>query len=211
METSEQIVAAEEEEHPVKAKLRTSILPWLESAKLLHKQWFYRLHVIFGYATDITIGLGAVGISLPLAQALTQPSNNTGGTNVSVFTSLPQNSTWLYYITAGFVVVWVLLRVVFTREDGQKKAVLAISCSQTMKQIETALYRVLAQPNPMDVLNKIILEELGPTIDRNSQEKSWPWHGPAPNIDIVVEQQLKLFCDKFSSGWSAADSTGLRR
>src|SRR5215831_18459356 len=53
-------------EHPVQRKLRDQILPWLESGKLLHKQWFYRLYVLFGYATDVTIALGAFGISLPL-------------------------------------------------------------------------------------------------------------------------------------------------
>ncbi len=57
--------------HPVANKLRQQVLPYTESAKLLNRQWFYRAHQLFGYATDITVALAAIGIGLPLLTALT--------------------------------------------------------------------------------------------------------------------------------------------
>lgn len=196
-------------EHPVGRKLRDQILPWLESGKLLQKQWYYRLHLLFGYATDITVALGAVGIALPLATLLTQPTEKVG--NANALSLLPQNPTWLYYLAATFVVGWVILRVTFNREDGQKKAVLAKSCRQTMKQAEAKLFFVLAQPDPMPDLNKLLIEQIIPTVDRNIQEGSWPWNGPAPGIEPAVETNLNSLSDKFSTNWSPVDATGIRR
>src|SRR5690606_18006169 len=46
-------------EHEVTVKLRHDILPWIESAKLLRRQWYYRMHRLGGYATDLTVALGA--------------------------------------------------------------------------------------------------------------------------------------------------------
>jgi hypothetical protein len=195
-------------EHPVQRKLRNQILPWLESAKLLHKQWFYCLYVIFGYATDVTVALGAVGISLPLMTLLTQPSEKPGP--ASALGLLPQNRTWLYYITAMCVVVWVIIRVAFNREEGQKKAVLAKSCRQTMKQAEARLYFILVQSDPMPELNKLVLERIEPTVDRNTQEGSWPWNGPAPGVESAVERQLGSLSRQFSSNWSPVDPMGIR-
>jgi hypothetical protein len=197
-------------EHPVRRKLRDQIIPWLESAKLLQKQWFYRLHVLFGYATDVTVALGAIGIALPLMTLLTQPSENPGNANTSVIPLLPQDPEWLYYLTLVCVIGWVVLRVTFNREEGQKKAVLAKSCRQTMKQAEAKLYHLLAQSDPMPELNKLIAEQITPTVDRNIQEGSWPWNGPAPVVEPAVDAQLDSLCTKFSSNWSPVDPTGIR-
>ena len=192
-------------EHPVRRKLRDQILPWLESGKLLHKQWFYRLHVLFGYATDITVALGAIGIGLPLMTLLTQSAEKPA--EPSVLALLPQHPRWVYYLAFICVVVWVILRVAFNREEGQKKAVLAKSCRQTMKEAETKLYQVLVQADPMPELNKLLAEKIVPTIDRNVQEGSWPWSGPAPGVDPAVEMQLNSLSRRFSSNWSPVDPT----
>jgi hypothetical protein len=210
MKAMTQITAAPNppSEHPVRRKLRDQILPWLESGKQLQKQWFYRLYILFGYATDVTVALGAVGIGLPLLTLLTQPSEKPPV--ASVLTQLPQNPRWLYYLTATCVVVWVILRVAFNREDGQKKAVLAKSCRQTMKQAEAKLYHVLVQSDPMPDLNKLVVEQIIPTVDRNIQEGSWPWSGPAPGVDPAVEVQLDSLSRKFSSNWSPVDPTRVR-
>lgn len=196
-------------EHPVQDKLRNQILPWLESAKLLKKQWFYRLHALFGYTTDVTVALGALGIAVPVITLLTQPAENPG--NASVLPLLPQNPKWLYYLAATCVVGWAILRVAFTREEGQKKAVLAKSCHQTLKEAEAKLYHLLVQSDPMPELNKLILEKIVPTVDRNIQEGSWPWSGPAPGVESAVEMQLDSFSRRFSSNWSPVDPNGIRK
>jgi hypothetical protein len=114
-------------EHPVRRKLRDQIPPWLESGKLLQKQWFYRLYVLFGYATDVTVALGSVGIVPPLMRLLVQPPDKPGNTNVLAL--LPQNPKWLYYLAATCVVGWVIL-----------------------------------QADPMPELNKLVVEQIAPTI-----------------------------------------------
>lgn len=198
-------------EHPVKMKLRNEILPWVESASLLSKQWFYRLHILFGYATDVTIGLGSIGIGIPLLALLTQPIESKTPSTTNVLTLLPRDPRWLYYLTALCVVGWIVLRVAFSREEGQKRAVLAKSCRQTMKQVEARLYQVLAQQDPMPELNKILDEQITPSVDRNIQEYAWPWSGPAPDVDRLVEAKLEILCKKFSSQWSAVGPTEIRR
>lgn len=40
-------------DHAVKTKLRNEVLPYLVSAQRLQRRWFYRLHEVFGYTTDL--------------------------------------------------------------------------------------------------------------------------------------------------------------
>lgn len=190
-------------EHPVQRKLKDQILPWLESAKLLRKQWFYRLYLLFGYTTDITAALATIGIALPLTTLITQPLEKEG--NSSILLHLPRDPVWLYYVSALAVLIWVILRVAFAREDGQKKAVLAKSCCQTMKKAEVKLYHLLAVADPMPELNKLISEQIVPTVDLNTQEGSWPWSGPAPEVEPAVKARLDFFSSKFSANWSPID------
>ena len=56
-------------DHPVAQKLQREVLPYLLSAKLLRRQWFYRLHAAFGYVTDGLAALAAVGL-LPAAWSI---------------------------------------------------------------------------------------------------------------------------------------------
>lgn len=190
--------------HPVATKLRRQVLPYVESAKMLERQWFYRLHQVFGYTTDVTVALGAIGIGLPLLTALTKPE----GADVTKI--LGGNPAWLYYSSLGFVVVWVILRVAFNREDGQKKAVLARSCRLTLRQAEASLYGLLDDADPMPALNKLIQEQIKPTVDRNIQEGSWPWSGPSPEVDRAVDERLASLRERYEAGWRLVDPTGLR-
>jgi hypothetical protein len=57
-------------DHPVKRKLERDVLPYLISARQLRKQWFYRLHTLFGYTTDLVVAFAAIGISSPLLSLL---------------------------------------------------------------------------------------------------------------------------------------------
>ncbi len=193
--------------HPVANKLRQQVLPYTESAKLLNRQWFYRAHQLFGYATDITIALGAIGIGLPLLTALTQQPKE-GQPTPDVVGLVPTDPAWLYWIALLSVIVWVVLRVAFNREEGQKRAVLAKSCRLTLRQAEASLHTVLAQPDPMPELIKMVQEQIKPAVDRNIQEGSWPWTGPADDAYEPASRRLAFFQEQYASEWTPVDATG---
>lgn len=194
-------------DHPVKRKLRRDILPYLVSSRELRRQWFYRWHGIFGYTTDILVGLTAVGLGSPLFVLFVgNPADpnfqdSSGSSFKEALGSIPQP---LFFPLVVLGIAWVVMRVAFAREEGQKRAVLAKSCIQTLRQSEARLHRLLTNQEPMRELNKLIDEQIAPTVDRNIQENSWPWTGPAPGIDAEVERQLAELCTKYESDWAPA-------
>ncbi|MDB4912747.1 MAG: hypothetical protein JWM95_391 [Gemmatimonadetes bacterium] len=201
------ISAAAIPEHPVASKLRTQVLPWVVSGKLLPKQWFCRLHLLFGYTTDVTVALGALGLSIPLVTALVADADDKKA-KMDIARLLPHEQRWLYYVALASVVLWVCLRVAYAREGGQKRAVLARSCSQTMRQAEARLFTILANGNPIPELNKLVAETIAPSVDRNIQEEAWPWSGWAPEIDKHVDLAVGRLSLQFSSSWNPVTTTG---
>lgn len=202
-------------EHPVKQKLERNLLPYLISAKRLENQWFYRFHQIFGYSADLVGALSVVGISTPLLPFFIKlnepidPANKDFAVAVKYIDSMPSG---VYYVLMVIVIFWLLIRVLYIREDGQKKAVLMTSCVQTFKQIETKLHRILSDQNPMPTLNELLEKEVHPVVDRNVQEGSWPWSGPAPSreIDKDVKALLEELCNMYQSEWIVPLNTQLR-
>ncbi len=197
-------------DHPVKRKLRNDILPYFATAKRLRRQWFYVSHVVFGYATDLLIALSAVGVGWPAVSTILmnqQEKNSPPGSLAAAMASVPE---YMAYPFGMLLILWIVWRVVFNREDGQKKAVLAKSFTLAMHQAEARLPRILGDPNPMPAITKLYEEILWPTVDRGIQEGAWPWFPIAPEVDKEVEQQLDAICQKYESQWAQVDSPGQR-
>ncbi|SRR6266705_3451751 len=200
-------------EHPVKRALRRDVLPYLVSARRLKRQWFYTLHVVFGYTTDLVIALAAIGISTPilaLAGALSNTQKDiTGPATISnVFNSLPAA---LVLPTALVIMLWVFLRVTFNRESGQKRAVLARSLLQAIRQAEANLPAILGKADPMPDLTTMLEKTIRPPVDRNIQEESWPWTPFAPDIDAEVTKQLEELCKTYETDWTAVVASPLQQ
>jgi hypothetical protein len=189
-------------DHPVRRKLQRDVLPYLVSACRLRTQWFYRLHVVFGYTTDLVVALTAIGVTTPLLRLFGgSGATETAGQKVATLAeALATIPYWLYYPTGVLVILWVVLRVAFTREEGQKRAVLAKSCTQVLREAEAKLPRVLGKPDPMPDLNELLERQIASTVDRNIQEKAWPWTPFAPNIDDEVDQDLARLCTRYELG-----------
>jgi hypothetical protein len=199
-------------DHPVKRTLQRDVLPYLVSARQLKKQWFYRLHTVFGYATDIVAALAAIGIATPLltllgSTASTGDAANKSPTLVNALGSVP---SVLVYPAALLVVIWVIMRVAFNREDGQKRAVLARSCTQILQEAEAGLPKALRARDPMPALTDMLEQKIRPTVDRNIVEKSWPWLPFAPSIDTVVEKEVKKLCTSYEEDWDPVKDPALR-
>lgn len=192
-------------DHPVKRKLRNDILPYLVTARRLRKQWFYLSYVVFGYTTDLLVALGAVGVGWPALSSIlvSQEGKNPGsGTVAEAMASVPAP---IAYPLGILLILWVVWRVAFNREDGQKKAVLAKSCSHAMRQAEAKLPRILDDPNPMPAIIKLYEEILIPTLDLGVPEGAWPWAPFAPSVEAEVEKQLSELCQKYESQWAPVD------
>lgn len=200
-------------EHLVRRTLERDVLPYLISARHLRQQWFYRLHFLFGYTTDLVAALAAIGVGAPML-ALVAGIGNPSSTQEPLptlsgaITTLPP---WLVYPAVGVVVAWVFLRVTFNREDGQKRAVLAKSCSRSLHALEASLVKVLNATNPMPGLTELLETKIRPAVDRSIQEDAWPWTPFAPGIDAQVAARLEEYCRKFRCDWGPSAPAGIRQ
>jgi len=200
-------------EHPVRRTLRRDLLPYLISARRLRRQWFYWLHVVFGYTTDLIVGLAAIGISAPILEFFGTWSNTKKETihSPSLLSLLESVPGWLIYPTGLTILLWVLLRVAFNREEGQKRAVLAKSCFLLLRQTEAKLPAILSLSNPLDELTKLLEKTIRPPVDRNIQEQAWPWTPFAPGINNEVEKKLQDLCSMYETDWEPIDSPALQQ
>lgn len=198
-------------EHPVATKLRREILPWLISARRLRSQWFYWLHETFGYTTDGLAALAAVGLVPAAVAKLVAAGEASPGASTGVaaaaFTGVSPTLAFLFSLVLG---VWVLLRVVFARQEGQKRAVLAKSCARTLRAAHAELYKILIEPDPMPAINKLYVDRIWPTVDRTMQEDGWTFTGFAGGIEVEVENELAQLCQRFASGWREVPHAALR-
>jgi hypothetical protein len=198
--------------HPVKRALERDVLPYLVSARRLRRQWFFVLHAIFGYTTDLVVALAAIGITSPLLTFVRTQSGSeqAAAHSASISTILGSISGWFYYPAGIILIVWIILRVTFNREDGQKRAVLAKSCTLVLRQAEANLPNSLSQSDPMPGLTELLEKKIRPTVDRSIQENSWPWTPFAPEIDAEVEKDLHRLCGLYERDWAPVDPLELR-
>lgn len=200
-------------EHTVRRTLKRDVLPYLISGRRLRKQWFYFVHAVFGYATDFIVVLTAIGVSTPLLSliGLLSDAKQELVPSPSLASVLSSITGWLVYPAAVAVFVWIILRVAFNREEGQKRAVLAKSCYQELRQAEASLHSILSKPEPMGELTNLLEKKIRPTVDRNIQENAWPWIPFAPDIDNEITKDLDMLCSRYESEWVLIESPELRQ
>ena len=196
----------------VKRTLERDVLPYLVSARKLKSQWFYRLHSIFGFTTDLVVALAAIGVTSPLLSLLTTKDGGSEAPDQasSLAAALGVIPSYLVYPAVILIVAWVIIRVLFTREEGPKRAVLARSCIQNLRQAEAELHNVLRVRHPTAGLNEILEKRIRPTVDRNIQETSWPWFPFAPNIQLDVKKELSSLCSRYEEDWEPGSEPDLR-
>lgn len=192
--------------------LERVVLPYLVSGRRLKRLWFYWLHTFFGYATDLVVALAAIGVSSPLFALLSgkDAPAEMPARAPNLATVLSGIPSYLVYPAAIAIVAWLIIRIVFNREEGQKRAVLARSCTQSLREANAALHKVLRDKRPGAGLTKLLEEHIRPTVDRNIQEGSWPWLPFAPNIEAEVQQELRALRSLFEEEWEAVDEPDLR-
>ncbi len=191
-------------EHPVRRTLKRDLLPYLVTGRRLHRQWFYRLHHIFGYTTDLVVALSTVGVSAPLL-AMLGPSGppNAGGAPPASMTSVLQSvPSWLMVPTAMGLALWLFLRVAFNREDGQRRAILAKNCHRILRKAEASLPDILSAPDPMPAITKLLEKNIRNPVDQCVFDEAWPWLPFAPGIEAEVDREVEALCSKYEGDWT---------
>jgi hypothetical protein len=185
--------------HPVAQKLRQAILPYLISATALKWRPLYVAHFVYVYTHDLLAALAGFGISHPLAKLITGESNDLPK-------ALEGMPPWLKVLTVTAIVLWAILKVVVTRENGEKRSALARSCRKEFRGIERRVLVELSKKDPMPGLDRI-QDEISTIVDRHIAEDSWPWAGPKPNIAGDVNKRLKELCDEYQNNWTPPPAT----
>jgi hypothetical protein len=191
-------------EHPVRRVLKRDLFPYLVTGRRLHRQWFYRLHRIFGYTTDFVVALSTVGVSAPLLAMLgpAGQASSGGGASPSMSAVLQSVPSWLMVPTALGLILWLFLRVAFNREDGQRRAVLAINCHKMLRKAEASLPAILATPDPMPEITKLLEKSIRNPVDQCVFDEAWPWLPFAPDIEVEVNREVDAWCAKFEADWT---------
>jgi hypothetical protein len=198
-------------DHVVKRTLERDVLPYLISARRLKKQWFYRLYMVFGYTTDLVVILASIGVTAPLLRILGLVGTSDSVQPPNLASSLASVPPILVYPAIALILTWVVFRVAFNREEGQKRAVLARSCTQALRLAEAGRPTALGRENPMPELTEILEKRIRPTVDRNIQESAWPWFPFAPSIEADVRKEVDRLSALYETDWAPVVDSGLRQ
>jgi hypothetical protein len=197
--------------HPVRQSHRRNVLPYIVTGRQLPRQWFYRVHAIFGYTTDIVVALATVGVASPLLAVLGGQSPHKDGPSPTLGLALSSVPLWLVFPTMLFLAAWIVLRVAFAREEGQKRAVLAKSCFRVLREAQASLHSVLSKPDPMPGLTELLEAKIRPTVDRSIQEGAWLWLPFADNIATEVDKLLETLCNLYEEQWLPVEAPAMRK
>jgi hypothetical protein len=192
-------------EHPVKLKLQQAILPYVVSAEQLRLQPVYVTYGVYTYIHEFLVALVGLGVAPPLLSLFNTESVAGGsqGTVSAAYDALKKLPNWLALTILGALVGWTLLKLIVAREGVAKRAVLARSCRKEMRQLSVSLREELQKPDPMPGLQHI-QQAISEVVHRHVQEESWPWDGPAENIEQRLQKRLDKLCQQFQKNWRAA-------
>jgi hypothetical protein len=173
------------ETNPFKVNLR-QIAQYTVSAGRVKRQYRYICYLIYSWGNDFIALLAGIGIGYP---ALTSV-NSGGSTPPSKYLS----SHEILQVGILAAVAWIVLKLIVTRDNGIKRAVLMKNCVKEMQLQESDLVRnVLKQTDPLPRSAEII-DALARIYDQHNREEAWPWtNGFAENIDNQVEHQIELW------------------
>jgi hypothetical protein len=179
--------------HPVEQKLWT-IARYTVSAQKIKTHRHYIIFVVYSWTNELIVALAGIGITF----AFLPPARAAAEVPVSPFH---------YGIIGGILaLVWALLKLAATREEGIKRATLMRSCNHQIMVQRGKIYSALENATPLKELSAIFLE-LNRVYDRANQDGSWPWQGDfAPNIDALVDRDEKQWFNRWNERFGSTVS-----
>jgi hypothetical protein len=183
-------------------KLEHHVVPYIVSGRRLRRQWFYMTNTLFGYTTDTLGAVATLGLTVPPLLSQLDAAGSSDTEQASIIQQINGLPEGLYYPVLLVAVLWVILRMVFARENGQKRAVLAKSAAGSMRQAEVMLHQHLTLPDPLPALNELLDKHLAPTVQRTMYEEAWPWVPFAPGIDEEVKKLTAQLVTRYGKDWT---------
>lgn len=185
-------------EHPVKRKLRISIIPPLVVARKLSARGFYIAHVGYTYTNDLAIFLLGAGVLSSDVFGFFE-GNAIDTSNVEANLLIP---------LILLVIAWGLIRIYVIRENTQQKFEFAKKGQQTFQNLEQKLEGILQQIESVKTLDELMkeLDELLTNITeaRSSLHSVGVWLFPPypPKYDREISNWLNEICKQHEEYWS---------
>ena len=176
-------------------KLRQAIIPYVILAERLKWRALYLAYTVYAYSHDFLSALAGAGISFPLTRIAT-------GKNIDLPSSIQEMPMPLAITTVLSVFGWIVLKVIVTRNDGEKRATLARNCRKDFRSFLNTLENECQKNNPMPGLTRLA-QQIQQTVQRHIAEDSWSYNGlPVDRaFTIEVEKRVHQYCERYGSGW----------
>lgn len=189
-------------DHYVLRKLCDQLLPWMISGKIIGRQWFVRLAIVYSYTIDLAAALAGLGIGAPIA-ALIQGQLPKGQSNALdvLHSVLPPG--W-FYVGIVAAIFWIVLRVVVKKQDVERRALLARGYALAMSESYAKLDQALADSEPMPQI-RIIQKSVEDRYHDAINKGVWKWDPPFPpsaEIETELKETVDYFRSKFMSNWA---------
>jgi hypothetical protein len=181
----------------VEQQLRSHILPFVITAERLGRFPGYFSFRIYSYLKDFLTAVAGAGILPPVLNALAKIVGGEGGGGSAL--EVAKVPPWLSWIALGVAVTLIGLRVYFSREDVEKRWVLAQSCGREFRKLNVRLVNILNTAPDLEYQIKGIRNEVATIYQRHTSEESWPYVITEPGIEELVEQRLQVMLQQLKS------------
>jgi hypothetical protein len=178
------------------------LLPFILSSEKLRWQPFYVVYKAHTYSRDIMTAIVALGIAPP-AFLLISAASKGGETNETGWQQfMKEPPKGLVIIVLALVLLAIVMRVYVAIEQADRRAVLARSCRNELREISLKLTFALQSNDPTSELIKL-QNRVGELLPRHIIEESWPWHtGYAPGTDEEGQRRAQRLCEQFGDNWT---------
>jgi len=188
---------------PIAQLLEHQILPFVISAERLWRRPEYLIYTFYSYTREVLgafAGLGLAGPVVMWAQLLKDGKVADGHASTAVPTG----------ISLGIVALIIVLRVVFSKRDLEKRSVLAETCRKEFQSLNTRIIASLARQDVGGELAKM-RNEAADIYRRHSGDGSYPWAIAEPGIEPIVRQRLQYMLKQIVQPLGAPESIEVPR
>ena len=188
--------------HAIEHKLKYEIYPYLVTAQQLKKWRPLLVYNVYVYCGELFVLLAGFGVANPLMSALTGNDVN------KIAAASSSKQTVIQFLGSGYaallavvlLLVWGTIKFYVRREELEKRSNLLRSCILQCSQFENKVHNAVPHDDPMSELLDV-QEKLSDLIERNIVERAWPFPGPEPGIQHLVDQQVDVLIEPFKRSW----------
>jgi hypothetical protein len=182
------------ETHPIKRKLKSSIVPPLILARKLNRKGYYIVQLLYTYTNELAAFFIGAGVISSDFFGFMSKSDNLKVVSPAVISSR------FYLPLIAVMVVWAFVKAYVKLENTQKKFEFARACRRKLKSFESKLDPILSQDNPlpdMEELRKNIESVLDATIDADA----YTFDDISPKYQKEIDGYFNQLCSQYEQYW----------